>query len=232
MKIESVNLPAFKNSEHLQFMTDVDGQLVEKTPEAVDIAAEYPEFKAALADENRSFQMTVKSAHTIDVEAADGERDDVYGGCGVYLKGLGRHFDPAIAAAAYRLNVQWESFGNLNRATYDQQTAGINAIVESFRSEAFAKDVETTGIKDWIDSLEAANKKFEAVMEQRYNEKSQKDSITKLRDARLRSDKAYTAVRNRINAGIIFNGEAKYSDLVMNINAHIDRYNATLARRK
>ncbi|MDR2908036.1 MAG: hypothetical protein LBU91_08630, partial [Bacteroidales bacterium] len=46
------------------------------------------------------------------------------------------------------------------------------------------------------------------------------------------TDKAYMALRNRINAGITFNGEAKYRDFVLNLNAHIDRYNSALARRR
>ncbi|MDR2906441.1 MAG: hypothetical protein LBU91_00415, partial [Bacteroidales bacterium] len=78
MKINSAKYTNLTNAEHFQFMTDLNGLIIAKTPEAIDIATEYPEFKAALADEDRSFKIVPKSALTKSIEAADEERDRFY----------------------------------------------------------------------------------------------------------------------------------------------------------
>jgi hypothetical protein len=232
MSIKSTHCASFTNAEHFQFMKDVDGQIMAVTPEAIDLGAEYPEFKDALADEERSFSIVPKSALTLSIEEADAERDRIYVGFAAQLRGLLRHFDPATAQAAYRLSVQWGSYGNLNEATYDQQTAGTHNLILALRSEKFMPDVTLLSLQAWVDALDTANQTFESTLQQRYAEQGQKDALTRLRTARLRTDRAYMAMRSRVNAGITFNGEERYRTFVLNLNAHIDRYNATVARRR
>jgi hypothetical protein len=232
MKVNSSSYQHFTNSEHIQFMNDVDNIIIPITPEAIDIAKEYPEFKTALTDEEKSFSIISKSALTRNIKEADDNRGRIYSGASIHIKGLQKHFDNATAEAAYRISVLWDGYGNMNMLSYDQQTAGTYSLIQNLKSEKFAADIELLNLQSWIDALETANTAFENIIRQRTNEQSQKNSLTRMRDARMRTDKAYMTIRNRINAAIIFNGEEKYRNVVLRMNATIDRYNTNLARRR
>jgi hypothetical protein len=64
----------------------------------------------------------------------------------------------------------------------------------------------------------------------RYDETASRTQLT-AKETRAATDKAYTAMTERINALIVIEGEETYSEFVNMINVFIDKYNTTLAQR-
>lgn len=221
-----------QNAEHFEFMTQTNELIPAETPVDLDVEVEYPVFKAALADEDRSFRIIAKSPLTQGIGQGDSERDGYLTGFGAQVKAALTHYDPEVADAAYRLKVLTDGYGRLASESYDRETAGIYNLVQDLRSAKYLPDVQKAGLETWVDKLEASNQAFDQMMKQRYSEQSEKDSITRLRAARLTTDEAYAAIRNKINAGIVFNGPAKYQAFVLELNTRIDRFNTAIAQRR
>ncbi len=230
--IKNIRLSALQNAEHFELMSEVINCIKAFDPTKLDIATECPVFEKAFEDEDKSFKIVSKSALTRSIEEEDRNRDALVNGMFDHIKSLSTHYDKKTVDAAYRIAVLCDSYGNLARESYDRETAGINNLLQDLAGEKYAEDVNIINLKEWTARVEKANRSFEAVMNQRYSEQSKKDELTRLRVARLATDDAYRAIRNKINAGIVFNGEEKYKAFVMEVNARIDRFNDTLATRK
>lgn len=227
-----MNLKDLQNAEHFGFMHEVHGQVMEVLPAAIDVEKEFATFDAALADEDNSFKIVTKSALTQKLELFDGDRDGIFTGMRGRVKSSLNHYDPETREAAYRLMVLIDGYGSLASESYDRETAGIYNLIKDQRSDKYSDDVDKLNIKDWVDKLEEANNAFEGVMRERYTEQLEKDSATRLRDARLNTDMAYAALRNKVNAGIIFNGPEKYEAFVRELNVRIARFKTTVAQRR
>jgi hypothetical protein len=231
MKIKSIDLTRLQNAEHFQFCIEMNELIVKYTPTAIDIQTLYPAFEQAMADEDQSFKIVQKSALSKDIEQADKKRDTTFAGLRAQVKAQVKHFDADTAAAAYRLQVLFDAYGDVARKSLDQETADITNLVQDLNGK-YKTEVETIGFVRWVEQLDTENKSFDTLMKQRFDEYADKSAITRLRTARGAADDAYRAIVARVNAGIVFNGEEKYRPFVLDLNVRIDRYNNTLAQRK
>jgi len=87
----------------------------------------------------------------------------------------------------------------------------------------YASDVTAVGIGGWVSELEVRNNAFAELMRERFGETADRVDIV-LRDARAELDAAYLAIRERINALVVVEGEAVYENFVRNFNAVIAKY--------
>ncbi len=232
LQIENIKLSALQNAEHYEFMSNANSLIKTFTAEILDVTTEYPVFAIALEDEDKSFKIVQKSALTKNVEKADKERDLIFSGMYSHIKTMIKHYDSTMAAAAYRVQVLFDSYGNLLEESYDRESAGIVNLLQDLNSEKYKKDVEILSLNGWISKLNETNNTFRNIMKERSIEQSEKDDFTRLRIARLATDDAYRIIRNKINAGIIFNGEKKYKTFVLQLNVYITRFNDTIAQRR
>ena len=231
MKIKSIDLTRLHNAEHFQFCYEMNELIVKYTPTAIDAQTLYPAFEQAVTDEDQSFKIVQKSALSKEIELADKKRDTTFAGLRAQVKAQVKHFDADAAAAAYRLQVLFDAYGDIARKSLDQETADITNLVQDLNGKHKA-DVETIGFTSWVEQLDTENQSFDALMKQRFDEYAEKTAITRLRTARGATDDAYRAIVTRVNAGIVFNGEEKYRSFVLDLNVRIDRYNNVMAQRK
>lgn len=231
MEINGLNLHNLQNGEHYEFMNETNKLIQRFTAEAIDAEALYPAFEAAFADEDRSFQIIQKSDKTRTVESADKTRDITLSGFNAQVKASLNHYEAASAEAAYRLKVLVDGYGNLQSMSYDKQTAGIVNLLQELQGK-YAADVQLLNLTGYVARIEADNTAFINIMQERYTEQSEKAALTRLRTARLATDAAYNAIRNRINAGIIFNGDGKYEAFVLEMNTRVARFKNAVAQRK
>ena len=76
---------------------------------------------------------------------------------------------------------------------------------------------------EWVEELESNNTTFDQLMTDRFDEADDKTRL-RMKNVRKEIDKAYKAIAKRINALIIVNGEATYTDFVNKLNLRIDYY--------
>lgn len=231
-KIKSIKQSHLQNDEHYSFNSEVLKLIEAADPKKLDIKDEYPEYKAAFDDEDRSSKIISKSADTAQLAQDDSLRDSVLVGLGMQVRGNVNHYDSAISKAAYRLEVLIDGYGSVRTQSYDKETASITNLLQDLRSAKYAADVEKLALAGWITQLENANNTFVANSNARYGEQTDKDSLTRLRTARLATDEAYKVIVERINAGVVYLKTDKYDPFVQALNTRIDHYKTLVAQRQ
>ena len=91
-----------------------------------------------------------------------------------------------------------------------------------------AAEIVTLAIVDWIDELERQNNVF-IVLEATRNSEDAKKSDLRMKQVRVVVDAAYSKIVKRINALIIVNGEAPYTEFVRELNVRIGRAQDSMA---
>ncbi len=231
MKIDSIHTPHLQNGEHFTFMSEVQHSISANDPAGIDIAEAFTSFQTALAGEDLSFKKVQKSDITKDLVDADRQRDAVVAGFKSQVGSLQKHFDNSISSAAYRIQLLLDTYGNLSTQSYDNETANLKNLMQELYGK-YAADVATLGLGGWMLQMETLNNNFDSLMKERYAQSSDKSTVNSLRSARIDTDKAYGSMRDRLNAAIVFNGEAKYAKAATELNAIIKRYNDILTQRK
>ena len=229
LAIKSSHNSHFRNSEHFQFITEVRDLIQKYGADKLAIEELAAEFALCFKNEDEAIKKIVKSAITADIEAADQTRDITFRGLADTVKTALKHFDPTVAAAARRLQVVFDTYGNLAQKPLNEETADIYNLLQEINGK-YAADKLAAGIDKWALKLEADNKAFDELVKARNADTA---SITQLnaKQCRAETDRVYYEIVERINALIIVNGEKSYADFVNRLNAFIDKYNNTIAQR-
>jgi hypothetical protein len=83
--------------------------------------------------------------------------------------------------------------------------------------------VAVVGLGGWISELETRNNAFGELVKSRFDETAARTDIV-LKEARAELDAAYFAIRERLNALIVVEGEAAYENFARTLNAVIAKY--------
>ena len=230
--IKGIRLPNLRNDEHLGFHYEVKRILEKYMPEAVDIPpAMATAYYVAVEDQDKSYKIVQKSSYTELIADADAVCDGDITGIQKVLGAAQSDFDPEVVKAAKRVKISMDAFGDIRVKGYTAEMTDITNLMQMFRGDLSA-DVTLLGLDRWVDKLEADHATFSRLFNERQDEQAEKDSLNRLRTCRKTTDAAYQAIKNRINAGIEFNGEDKYRAFVGDLNASIDYYNNVMAQRK
>lgn len=200
------------------------------TPETLNIEAAWAVYLNAYNKEAGALDVIRKSTVTEAIAEADQRRDDLNSGLAHTVKGATSHFDAAKKKAAERLQVALDHYGNINRKSYDEETAAINSLIDDLNKQ-YAADIATLGLEKWITELQSANNAFVALMQERYSEEAVKPQYN-MKTARQETDNAYRTITEHIDALIIVNGEEAYAGFVNELNQRVEKYNTTLAQRE
>ena len=229
MEIESLKTTNLRNEAHIKFHLDVETLIIEASPARLGVAMLFPVYQAANVREDNAFKKIVKSELTEKIKDADKTRDTTYKSLTGVVKSLQKHYNPEIKSAAVGLMIVFNTFGkNLTSKSYDEQTAAIINILQELRGN-YATHVEIVKMVEMVDELERTNNVFDALMKQRLDESSQKNS-DKMIDARAETDSAYSEIRKRINAAVIMEGPENYAEFINKLNLLIDRYKLLISK--
>ena len=229
MEIEILHLNDLQNEEHVQFGTDLVALVQANELDKLNIGPAYNLFLAEFENEQAAFKKIVKSAITDDLATADLQRDFTFRGLSDEVNSKLRHFDPNHRAAAKRLKVVFDTYGNLARKAYDKETADITKLIAALR-ESYTTDMETIGITNWVAQLEADNNAFSGLAFSRYSESESKSQIA-MKEVRQKVDEAFRKITKRINALVEINGDADHASFILALNLRIEHYNTIMAQR-
>jgi hypothetical protein len=230
MEIEIINFARLRNEEHFQFHTELTAIVEAHTKAALGVEALWARYAAAYADEREALDVVRKSAATEELVDADGARDETFRGLSDVVRASTRHYDESARAAAHRLAVVLDGYGNVGRKPYDEQTAAVAALLDYLRGKG-AADVATLGLAGWVAELAAQNEAFDALKKGRYTEAAGRTQL-KMKDVREEIDEAYRAIARRIDALAVVNGETPYAGFVNELNARIATYGGALSKRQ
>ena len=228
-KIKTVRSSYFRNNEHFQFHTEFRDLVEEQSPVVLNILSQYSNYVPCYANEDAVLQKIVKSATTENIDAADKTRDGTFRGMVDTNRGALNHFDSEVRAAAKRLQVVFDTFGNLSAKPLNEETSAIYNLLQEINANYMA-DAQKVGIVDWVTELDANNKALDALVKSRNDENAAKTEL-KMKETRVETDKWYTTIVERINALIIVEGANAYEVFVRKLNGYIDKYNDIVAQR-
>lgn len=230
MEIKSLKSHSLRNEEHFQFQSEFSELVIRFTAEALGIQTQYAAYQPLLANEAEALDVIRKSALTNPIAAADHTRDSTNRGMNYIIIGGTYHFKAAKREAAQRLKIVLDHFGNINKKSYNEQTAAIKALITDLKT-THAADVATLGIGDWVDELEKNNNTFETLQNERYTDEAGQTQL-KMKDVRIELDTAYETITKRINALVIVNGPEAYEAFINELNQRIEKYNDIMAQRQ
>jgi hypothetical protein len=236
MEIEKIHMKHLRNDEHHQLCTDMNVLLQEANPTELRFRTKFTLFLNSFSLENEAIKKISRSAITPQIQEADHDRDEIFRGLASASLAASRHYTPAIREAGTRLQIIFNTYGNVAAKPIAGQTSAVSRLVDDL-STTHAADVETAGLKGWVDELGKRNSVVAALMRDRYNESAALTDIV-LRDARLATDEAYRNMTRRIDAlaEIAYEDEPdmveKYDTLIRRMNAVIGRANDIMAGRR
>jgi len=230
MKVTDLALTRLRNEEHFQFFTSLRDLVLVFTALALKIEALFALLLTALTNELAALDVVRKNSISDDLVEADDARDSVYRGMCDGVKSALNHFNAGIRAAAERLQVVLDTYGNLAIKPYDAETGGLNSLINDFTT-MYAADVAIVGLSEWVAELAAKNKAFDDLKNNRYSDEAAK-TILRMKQERVKTDEIYRQITERINALIVVEGETPFAGFVKELNKRIEGYENTISIRR
>ena len=230
MKTQKIYFAFLTNSEHFQFHTECRNLITATTPDKLKIEAEFDNYQQLYQQEDEVLKKIVKSEFTEAIQVADQQRDATFRGIADVNKGMTNHFQPEIQAAAKRLQIVFDTYGNLVQRPYHQETADIYNLIQDLIGK-YLTDTKTVGIDGWVNELDKNNKEFDRLINERYDEAAERSTLI-LREVRLQVDTAYRTITERVEALSIVEKTTEYDAFIHRLNVVISTYNSLIAHRK
>ena len=224
-------LARLHNDEHFKLFNDFDKEITAADPNTLQVAAIYSVFKQNFAKEDAAFKKIMKSEFTEGIQEADKKRDATFRGMVDTNMAALHHFDALTVAAAKRLKILFDTYGNLSKKPANEETAAIINILQDLKGK-YANDVTAVKLNDWVTELEANNNNFDSLFADRYDETNlRNDSV--LRKVRADVDANYRDMIERIDAlALVSPNTQPFIDFIHKWNVIIDKYNNTIAQRQ
>ncbi len=235
MIIKSILLNRLRNAGLVQFFTDVDGIVAAALTGSALMAVgeERTAFLASKAALSQNYQLDATSPLTQEVLNADVRRDDAVTGIRLLAEGYAHHFNNDKRMAGQRLMHAISIYGEVIAKAYQDETAAITNLLEDFDAKQELVDaIGTLELGEWKGELKVANLAFNQKYGERTAATAAADTGTNIVELRKPAINAWYALRDQIAANYtVTKGAAPWSTVVAQLNALIDQYNATLARR-
>jgi hypothetical protein len=229
MLIKNIHLNALQNEEHAGYHTYVSEYITEDDNANSKVQVQLSGYKLKLGIEKSVLDLIQKNSYTQRVNDADDARDKPIRGFFGVVAGMLHHFNPAVAQAAYNVNLINENFSNITRLSDDKQTQAFDRYIAAI--DAASANIAMLALMDWVTEMKVTHAAFLEVVKSRNTEKDDKPNIN-MKQARVDTEVAYDALVDRINAFITIEGDALFAPLVTKINGRIDQYTAVIAQRK
>jgi hypothetical protein len=180
--------------------------------------------------------MIQRSRHTRDVADADKERDKVARGFFEAVEAHTRHFDPAVRAAAVKVDEIIGHYGNVSRRGIIDASAAVDDIVRELNLPDNIALVKVAKLDPWLQGLSDANKRVIDFVRARYDELAERPK-TNMKEARDTVDKLVREITTRLESvHFLFNkDDATHDDNSACINALIilnEKYRNICAQEK
>ena len=234
MKINKVPYGKMHNAEHFQYGTEVKDLITQVSPIKTKIAKFFAVFFAALGVEDICLLIIQKSNLTELLNNIDRYRDSLWKTLVTQIESALKHFDANVVAAAKRLKIVADTFGNLAYKPKDEETSGITNFAQEV-DENYAADIVLIGAAITLENLKESNAKYDQLSKERDAQSAEKPD-TKMKEARVDTENAYREMTTVIEAfSLIAETQAEkdlYNSFITHLNVIIDRYKNRISQRE
>ena len=227
--IRKIDTEHFRNKTHFEFMSEMNGLFVSFPVNSAKISEKFGKFAALLADEDVAVITVRKYENTDAIAQVDADRDNTFRGIRNLLQAALRDFEPHVKEAAERLKIVFDTYGNVPRLDYDEETTAINNLMQEL--DARPSDLNATAIARWTEELRRLNGELHTLMTARYSEEAQRSQL-QMRKVRKEIDKVYDEIVYLLEAAAALGDSTAYTPLFNEMNARITRNANILAQEK
>lgn len=231
MEIITVKMTNFRNSEHYQFIADIIALIRSLDPAKLQIGAILNVLIACHTEEGKALKKVIKSPITDRINEVDNNRDETFRGLVEANLSATKHFKVDIREAAGRLQIVFDTYGNITRIAIAEQTASVSSLVNELQLN-HAADIKTVGLEEWIAELKRRNESLIALMNERYAESAAQSETVSMRKLRKETDEAYRKLVKRMNALMEIEGGETFENVIRLVNAIITRARNIIAARQ
>lgn len=230
--IKAIKLAHLRNSEFLQFATDVINRCELVNQEDLKLSEAVLAFKDTAADLETVYNKDTHSEVTEKLLASDAARDSDLVGIHTVCEGYAYSRDKAIAESAQRILQSIDRHGkSLSRLNYQAETTVVDAITGEWNSnEQLKQDLQMLNLTQWAGLLGVENNSFSQLYQDRVDDKLDTvgQSFTELRAGVIAT---YRTLCDTIFAHSIITKNEQYQTLADAINLIIADYQGILDRR-
>ena len=229
-KIKKLDFYSLRNDEHFQFDSEFRELVALSNPITLKISAEFNQWEVLFEQEDEVLKQIRKSAMTEEILNADKKRDVTFAGMVEANKAALKHFQPAVKEAARKLKIVFDTYGNVARKSYDEETSAITNLLQDLMGK-YNADVQTVGITAWMVELMANNNDFDQLIKGRDDESAERTELI-LKAVRMQIDAVYRTIVERLDALGVIEPTEDLAEFVRRLNVVIERYNNRLAQRQ
>ena len=223
-----------QNAVHVQYARLLLGEVPEEIATKYGFTSQRSLLATAVNNEEAGFKPERGFFDTKKILATDAARDSVY----LLYRQIVRAFaeyapDEERKEAGELLNFAFNEAGdNVQRLSYDAETAILIDLVEKFRTEKYAAALATLGLESAPDEIEAANEEFQTIYRQRMRTEREKTIATDMKLLRAATDDAFDNLAKAVNALFAVNEmvtkdettRTELGELIDNVNDVVYRF--------
>ncbi|MDR2969959.1 MAG: DUF6261 family protein, partial [Tannerellaceae bacterium] len=198
MKIEILKLTNLRNDEHFEFFTEFIKQVNNAGAAPLKITKPFDALTLLFAEEDEALKKILKSGLTGLIHEADEARDTVFRGLSEANLAALNHFRADVHDAAVRLQIIFDTYGNVARKSVDEETSAVQNLLEEL-TQRHAADMQKVGLGEWAEELQRLNEEVRKLTMSRDDETTTRPSLV-LRQVRGKVDGAYRKIVTRIDA--------------------------------
>ncbi|MDR2361866.1 MAG: DUF6261 family protein [Prevotellaceae bacterium] len=223
MKILKIRFSYLRNEAHYQYLVTVRVLINGDTVIATLLADDLPVFYQLIDTEKTLIDAVRGSAYTEEIADTDLRRDRCIVGINSAINVALHHFNSAVQQAGHRLEVRMKAFnGEIERKSYEEESAAVGILIADLQ-DAYAADVATIGITEWVTEMANVQTRFEQLYLARNEEWSQRPH-GHVPDIRREVETKYRIITDKIDAYNILNNGAADA-FVEKFNQNVTYYN-------
>jgi hypothetical protein len=225
-----INLTHLHNEEWFNFFVEFKGFVTQATAILLGVEELFARFLVLIQNVDDALEQIRKSVVTDDIARLDERRDSALRMLRAAWKYGMSSLDPTKRGAAEKLEIVFNRYGNLAEKSHNDETASVLNFIQELRGP-FASYIATLDLAVIINELEIANNDFEAAILRRNTEAAGRKTYN-MYELRRETNRCYSAMLERMEAQALLEGSARFDEFAKTLNANVQRYKNTLARRK
>ena len=159
VKITALHFAALPNAAHFTFFTKLSAQIEASPAVKAALSAQMPIFDSLLESEWENMDWVKKSEYTDLIKVADKRVDAALSGLKAQTVAAQHSLQPEIAAAANRMLILLNNYGNVAQKPYQEETGDVQTIIDNLTG-SYSVDATTTDNDVWVAELQVAFTEF------------------------------------------------------------------------